>query len=129
MIKFHTQYLALAAVACLGATALAQTESPGASTTAAPRPVPGTVLTDESVTGPRTGTSGTGNATGTTTIIRNRAPVPNSGRSGGTVSPSAGTSGSSTGTGIVPGRTTGTGAATTGTPAAGTINPSPTPGR
>src|SRR4051812_41346848 len=98
MSRYQTPFLALAAVAYLGATAFAQ------DATAQPRVKPGT-LTDEQFTGARTGTTGTGNSSGAAAIIRTRPAPP--GASGGTISPSAGTvEHTSPDTGIIPHVTT-----------------------
>jgi hypothetical protein len=101
MHRLSTPFLALAAAACLGSAAFAQTVN------TAPKPAPGTVITDEAITGPRTGTTGTGNSSGQRTIIRTHPPAPVNMPGGGTVSPSAGTTErTSNSTGIVPPPTT-----------------------
>jgi hypothetical protein len=85
MQRLQIPCLAVTAAALLGANAFAQ------NATTAPRPAPGTVITDEDTTGPRTGTSGTGNSSGAQSIIRTRPAGPVGSPVGGTISPSAGT--------------------------------------
>lgn len=108
MHRLQTTLVAFAAAVFLGSAAIAQNAA------TAPNPA-GKVITDKDISGPSTGTTGTGNANGVDTVIRMRPASSSAPVAGGTVSPSAGTTErASNGTGIVPAPNAGKAAVTGG---------------